>query len=75
VDELLSSPQRNAAGIVMEGNYTFKPNGKMIEVYMTGKKQKLNYENEGDVDEESIKQMFEGSTPATVKRSRSLYRT
>jgi len=72
VDELLSSPQRNAAGIVMEGNYTFKPNGKMIEVYMTGKKQKLNYENEGDVDEESIKQMFEGSHPGNSKEIKEL---
>ena len=72
VDELLSSPQRNAAGIVMEGNYTFKPNGKMIEVYMTGKKQKLNYENEGDVDEESIKQMFEGSHPGNSREIKEL---
>jgi len=71
-DELLSWPQRDAAGILMDGNFVFRPNGKMIEVYMTGKKQKLNYENEGDVDEESIKQMFEGSHPGNSRDIKEL---
>lgn len=63
VDELVSWPERDDAGIRTVGNFVFSPNGKMIEVYMTPKKQKLNYDNEGDVDEESIKQMFEASHP------------
>lgn len=62
-DELVSWPELDSAGIKTVGNFVFAPGGKMIEVYMTGKKQKLNYENEGDVDEESIKQMFSGSHP------------
>ena len=72
VDELLSWPDRDDAGILMAGNFVFKPNGKMIEVYMTGKKQKLNYENVGDVDEESIKQMFEGAYPGNTREIKEL---
>jgi len=63
VDDILSWPVRNDSGILYEGNFVMKAGASMLQVYMTPKKQKPGYVGEGEVDEMSIQQKFEGSHP------------
>ena len=62
-DDVLSSPKRDDGNIRMEGNYVLKNDAKMLQVYMTAKKQKPGFEGDGDVDELVITQKFEGMYP------------
>jgi hypothetical protein len=63
VEDILSWPTRDASGIKYEGNFVMKSGASMIQVYMTAKRQKPGYTGEGEVDEEVIKQTFEGAHP------------
>lgn len=62
-DDVLSTPARDDGGIKMLGNFVLKSGAKMLQIYMTAKKQKPSFEGDGDVDELVITQKFEGSYP------------
>lgn len=61
--DLVAYPQRNASGVVAEGDFVSAPGKAPIYVYMTGVNQDLGFETEGDVDSEQIKPMFTATHP------------
>lgn len=63
VDDILSFPERDGKGVLMNGSFVMKPNANMIQVYMTPSKSKASYESEGDEDAQQFKHKFEGEHP------------
>lgn len=62
-DDLVSKPIRDAAGVLMEGDFVSKPGKFPIKLYLTGNKQDFTFETEGDVDAEQIMPKLIGSHP------------
>ncbi|HLV52175.1 MAG TPA: hypothetical protein VKY44_09500 [Flavobacterium sp.] len=63
VDDILSFPERDEKGVLMQGSFVMKPNANMIQVYMTPSKSKASFESEGDEDAQQFKHKFEGEHP------------
>lgn len=62
--DIVTWPSRDPKKVKMLGNFTFTANPKIAIVYMTASKTKAPYENEGDEDSITVKQMFEGEVPS-----------
>jgi len=62
-DDLVSTPDRNAGGVLMEGNFVFKPGTGPLQCYMTASKQAPSFEGEGEEDSISVKHKFDGMHP------------
>lgn len=63
VDDILSFPERDGKGVLMNGSFVMKPNASMIQVYMTPSKSNASFESEGDEDAQQFKHKFEGEHP------------
>lgn len=65
VEDILSSPQRNSKGVMLEGSFVMKPNATMIQIYMTPSTIDAGYSTEGDEDAEQFKHVFKGDHPGS----------
>ena len=64
LEDVLVYPARNAAGVVISGNFVMKPNAYMIELYATPSSINANIGTlEGEEDAEGFKQMVSFSHP------------
>lgn len=62
-DDIATEPVRNAGGVVLEGNFTFKEGKGPIKCYMTASKQAPTVSGEGEEDSISLLHKFEGMHP------------
>ncbi|MDC7994456.1 hypothetical protein [Altibacter sp. HG106] len=62
-EDILSRPERNANGVLLQGSYTLKEGARMFTIYGTPTSHVKNYTTEGDEDKETIKQKLEIWTP------------
>lgn len=62
-DDVLVFPQRDAGGINVIGDFVMKPGTKMFTVYMSSSKISAPFTGDGDEDNISIQQKFEGFSP------------
>lgn len=62
-DTLNPNLPRDSKGVLVLGDIIPKPGARMFTIYLTPSKQTKNYTSEGDEDQETIKQKFEGWHP------------
>lgn len=64
-DDILTFPQRNGKGVMLDGSFVMKPNAVMFQVYMTPSTVDANFTTEGDEDAEQFKHTFKGDHPGS----------
>lgn len=70
IDDIVSFPQRNGAGVVIDGNIVLKPNANSITLYFTPGTVELASNGEGETDAKGFTPSVKGKHPGNKQEVR-----